>query len=230
MRCVDAGAAAVVVSNHGARQLADAPADGRHPGRGRRRRRRAGRGLRRRRRAARARRRQGARPGRPGRAGRAGRRCGRWPPAAPTGVAGAAALVRGRAAPGHGAVRRGDGGAARPGPGAPGPGGWALAVTTVAAMLAARAEDDRTGRAGRQRARWTLAPGGGRGRGPGRAGPLAARRRGRRTSACCCPTGPSTCSGSTARRWPAPRSSASTRPGGARPWPPTSGPPTAPSS
>ena len=37
VRCIEAGAAAVVVSNHGARQLADVLGDGRHPGRDRRR-------------------------------------------------------------------------------------------------------------------------------------------------------------------------------------------------
>ena len=170
VRCVDAGAAAVVVSNHGARQLADAPAtadilaeivdavagraevyvDG---------------GIRRV-----ARRGQGAGARGAGRAGRA-------PVAVGAGHrrrrrrGGAAALVRVGAAADHGAVRRGDGRRARPQPGAPGTGlgdRGGDVVTTVAAMLAARAEDDRTGVHGRRRAagpgarRWPRGRHGGR--------------------------------------------------------------------
>ena len=52
----------------------------------------------------------------------------------------------------------------------------------------------------------------------------------RSTSACCWRTRPSTCSSSWARRWPARRSSASTRPGGATSSPATSTTPTASSS
>ena len=53
LRCMEAGAAAVVVSNHGAPPAGRRAGHGRHPGRDRRRGRRAGRGLRRRRRAPR---------------------------------------------------------------------------------------------------------------------------------------------------------------------------------
>ena len=98
--------------------------DGRHPVRGRRHGGWAGRGVRRRRRAPLARRGQGAGFGGAGGAGRApvavgpghrrGGRRGR-----------AAALVRVRAAPGHGAVRGGECGRDRPGAGAPGARGGA---------------------------------------------------------------------------------------------------------
>ena len=192
VRCVDAGAAAVVVSNHGARQLADAPAtadilgeivdavagraevyvDG---------------GVRRSPDVVKA-----LALGRPGDArgppvpvgagdGRGGRR------------GGAAALVRVRAAPGHGAVRRGERRRHRPQPGAPGA-GMGAAMTTVAAMLAARAEDDRTGVLDAT-GTMDVAPGRRGGGDARRAGPLALRRRPSPTSGCCSPTGPSTCSG-----------------------------------
>ena len=143
VRCVEAGAAAVVVSNHGARQLADAPAtadilaeivdavagraevyvDG---------------GVRRAPDVVKALA-LGARAtlvGRPSLWALAtgGRRRG----------GGAAALVRVGAAADHGPLRRGHGRRHRPQPGAPGA-GLGPVVTTVAAMLAARAEDDRTG-------------------------------------------------------------------------------------
>ncbi len=147
VRCIDAGASAVVVSNHGARQLADAPAtadilaeivdavagraevyvDG---------------GVRRAPDVVKALAlgaRRGAR-GPPVPVGAGGRWRGRGD--------GAPALVRVGAAAGHGPVRRGDGRRHRAQPRAPGAGlapRRAAAMTTVAAMLAARADDDRTG-------------------------------------------------------------------------------------
>ena len=196
VRCIEAGAAAVVVSNHGARQLADAPAtadilaeivdavagraevyvDGGYTPVSRRRQGAGARGA-----------------GDPGRTtlvvgagdGRGRRRRG------------LAALVRGRAAAGHGPVRCGDGRRHRPQPGAAGTGLGArgtIVMTTVAAMLAARAEDDRTGvmdASGRWTWREAVREGAAR-------GALARSLFGARaspTSACCCPTGPSTCSG-----------------------------------
>ena len=101
-------------------------------------------------------------------------------------------------------------------------------MTTVAAMLAARAEDDRTGvldASGSWTWRQAVAEGAARG---ALARSLSATAR--PTSASCSRTAPNTCSGSTGPRWPAPPSSASTRPGAARPWRRTSAPPTAPSS
>ena len=86
VRCVEAGAAAVVVSNHGARQLADAPPTADILGRGGRRRGGAGRGLRRRRHTPGARRGEGAGARAPGPRWSAGRRCGRWPPVGADGV------------------------------------------------------------------------------------------------------------------------------------------------
>ena len=144
------------------------------------------------------------------------------------GVAGAAGLVRDGAATGDGLVRRGDGRRHRPRPGAAGrPGGRARHDD-------GRRDAGRPGggrphrRRGRRRRQLDVAPGRGRGCGPRCAGPLADGRRGCRTSGCCCPTGPSTCSGSTARRWPGRPSWASTRPGAARRWRRTCEPPTAP--
>ena len=142
----------------------------------------------------------------------------------------AAALVRGRAAAGHGPVRRGHGGrrstAAWCGGRRGGRSAWST-VTTVAAMLAARAEDDRPGC-------WTPAAAGPGAR-PWRRGRPVARWRARSWATAAAPhrgaaaqRRPSTCSGSTAPRWPARPSSGSTRPDGARPWRPTCGPPTAP--
>ena len=192
VRCVDAGAAAVVVSNHGARQLADAPAtadilaevvdavagraevyvDG---------------GVRRAPDVVKALA-LGARAD----AGRAavavgpGHRWGR-------GRGGNAALVRGRAAPHHGPLRRRHRRRPRPRPGPPDT-GLGPAMTSVADMLVARAEDDRVGvMDGDERWTWRQAvAGGGDTRRPG---PLALRRRASRTSASCCPTGPSISSG-----------------------------------
>ena len=178
VRCVEAGAAAVVVSNHGARQLADAPPTAdilpeivdAVAGRGR--------GLRRRRRAPRPRRGQGAgarRPGRPGRAAlavgaghRRGRRRGR-----------AAALVRDRAPPDHGAV-------SAPPPSARSTAAWCGA--RPAGPWKGRCRDHRRRDAGRARRRRPhrghgrhrpvdLARGRAAGGRPGRAGPVALRRR-----------------------------------------------------
>ncbi len=147
VRCIEAGAAAVVVSNHGAPPARRRPGHGRRPGRDRRRGRGQGRGVRRRRCAPLARRRQGAGAGGAGHTGRAalpvGARHGRGRRRRR-----AAALVRSGAAAGHGPVRRADGRRHRPQPRAAdarlGARGRAV-VTTVAAMVAARAEDDRTG-------------------------------------------------------------------------------------
>ena len=143
VRCMEAGATAVVVSNHGARQLADAPAtadilaevvdavDGTR------------RGLCRRRSAPCPRRDEGA-----------GARGKGDPDRAPVAVGGGHGrgrrrgptprLVRVGAAAHHASLRRGDGRRHRPLPGTPGP-RLGPVVTTVAAMLAARAADDRTG-------------------------------------------------------------------------------------
>ena len=152
VRCVDAGAAAVVVSNHGARQLADAPATADILAEvvdavaGTRR------GLRRRGCAPRPRRGEGARARGAGSTGRAavalgpGHRRGRR-------GGGAAALVRSRAAAHHAPLRCRHRRRAGPQPGAP-DAGVGPAVTTVAALLVARADDDRTGVMDAD-ARWT---------------------------------------------------------------------------
>ena len=202
VRCIEAGAAAIVVSNHGGRQLDDAPAtadilpeivdavagrvevyvDG---------------GIRRAPDVAKALA-LGARAvmvGRPSlwalAAGGADRR----------GVA--PALVRERAQAHDGPVRDGHGGKSdRPVLGPAGDriidDGW-TAMTTVAAMVAARAEEDRglgvLDAAGRWTWRQSVAEGAARlGAGPGRCAATD-----RFTSGCCSPTGPSTSSGST---WP----------------------------
>ena len=174
VRCVDAGAAAVVVSNHGARQLADAPAtadilaevvDAVA---------RAGRGLRGRRRAPGSRRGEGAGARAPGRRWSGVRRCGRWPPVGAEGVAATAALVRGRAAAHHGPLRR----RRRSTP---------STATWCAGHRAGLCHDDRRRHAGRpgrgrphrrhgRRRALDLARGRAGGGHPGRPGPLAVRR------------------------------------------------------
>ena len=189
VRCVEAGAAAVVVSNHGARQLADAPAtadilaevvdavagraevyvDG---------------GVRRAPDVVKA---LGARgEGHPGRAAlavgaghRRGRRRG-----------GAAALVRVRAAADHGPVRRGDGRRHRPQPGAPGAGLGARGCRDDGGRHAGRPGRGRPHRGHGCRRALDLARGRARGGGAGRTGPVAVRRRRSPTSACSCPTAP----------------------------------------
>ena len=230
VRCVEAGAAAVVVSNHGARQLADAPAtadilaevvdavagraevyvDG---------------GVRRSPDVVKALA-LGARAALVGRPSL-------WA-LATGGADGVAALLRwyeselrrAMALCGAATVDAIDRSLSRRAP------GWALGgqsvMTTVAAMVAARGRGRPHRASGRVGGSWTwreaVAEGAAR-------AALARSLFGRRrcpTSGCSCPTGPSTCSGSTAPRWRGRRSSGSTRPGGARPSPPTSGPPTAP--
>ncbi len=172
VRCVEAGAAAVVVSNHGARQLADAPAtadilaevvdavggraevyvDG---------------GLRRAPDVVKALA-LGARAALVGRPSL-------WALATggADGVAGDARLVRVRTPTGDGAVRCGDGRRAGPEPRAAHAGNGGIRMTTVAAMVAARADDDRTGVLDIDGRSLDLAPGGGGGCGPGGAGAVA---------------------------------------------------------
>ena len=193
VRCVEAGAAAVVVSNHGARQLADAPAtadilaevvdavagraevyvDG---------------GVRRAPDVVKALA-LGARadPGRAPVAVGAGHR--RVPTAWPGCCAGTRLSC---GAPWPSAARR---------PSTPSTAPWCagrpgglVPMTTVAAMLAARAEDDRTGVMDGD-GRWTWREAVHEGAARGAAGPLALRRRPSPTSASCCPTAPSTSSG-----------------------------------
>ena len=192
VRCVDAGAAAVVVSNHGARQLADAPAtadilaeivdavagraevyvDG---------------GVRRSPDVVKALA-LGARAtlvGRPS----------LWA-LATGGADGVAALLRwyeselrrAMALCGAASVDAIDRSLVRRAP------GLGAAVTTVAAMLAARAEDDRTGVLDAD-GRWTWRQAVAGGRRPAARWPARCSATPSPTSACCCPTGPSTSSG-----------------------------------
>jgi 4-hydroxymandelate oxidase len=225
VRCVDAGAAAVVVSNHGARQLADAPAtadilpevvdavagraevyvDG---------------GVRRAPDVVKALA-LGARATWSG-----DRRCGRWPPVGPR-VWRAAALVRIRAAAHHGPLWRRHGRRPRPRPGAP-----------LAGMGACH--DDRRRHAGRPRRGRPPGVMDGDGRWSWRQAVHEGATRGALASSLFGDGKPHVGvllpNGSEYLFWLNGAALAgaaivgSTRPGGARRWPPTCGPPTAPSS